>query len=127
MKKKALVIDDSMYMRMLIIENLKKLGFEVVGEASNGEDGIEKALEFSPDLITLDNVLPDMFGREILRVFKEEGLKAHVIMISAVGQDSVIDEELSMGAVEYIVKPFKEEQLAKAVEKVLQKKVTHST
>jgi two-component system chemotaxis response regulator CheY len=78
------------------------------------------ALELKPDLITLDNILPDMIGTDILKVLKQdEKLDSKVIMISAVGQESVIQEGMSLGASEYIVKPFTNESLIEIVNKVL--------
>lgn len=120
MGKTILVIDDSMYMRTLIGDALTEAGYEVVGLAANGEQGIDLAMELEPDLITLDNILPDMIGTDILRVLKqEEKISSHVIMISAVGQDSVIQEGLSLGAADYIVKPFTPEKLLESVGKAL--------
>ncbi|MFK7952227.1 MAG: response regulator [Ekhidna sp.] len=119
MSKTVLVVDDSIYMRSLIKSALSGAGFEVVGEAPNGETAIDLALETQPDLITLDNILPDMMGFEILKVLKEEAVGAKVIMVSAVGQQTVVNKGLSLGASEYIVKPFTEEDLLKVVEKVM--------
>lgn len=119
MGKNVLIVDDSMYMRTLINDALSNAGFNVVGQASNGEQAIDMALELKPDLITLDNILPDMIGTDILRVLKqEEKLTSEVIMISAVGQDSVIQEGMELGAKDYIVKPFTSESLVAAAEKV---------
>ena len=120
MGKKVLIVDDSMYMRTLISDALVSAGYEVVGQAANGEQAIDMAMELEPDLITLDNILPDMIGTDILRVLKqEEHIDASVIMISAVGQDSVIQEGMSLGASDYIVKPFTAESLVDAVNKVM--------
>jgi len=120
MAKTVLIVDDSMYMRTLIREVLTPIGFEVVGDAGTGDDAIEMALDLEPDLITLDNILPDMMGTEILKVLKEEeGIDSHIIMISAVGQQSVVDEAKGLGAVGYIVKPFSNDQLIAEVQKVI--------
>jgi len=117
MSKSVLVVDDSMYMRCLIKDALEEAGYNVIGEAANGESAIDQAMELNPDLITLDNILPDMIGIDILRVIiNEEGLDSKVIMISAVGQESVVQEGLSIGAKQYIVKPFTSEQLIESVE-----------
>lgn len=118
MAKKVLVIDDSLYMRTLIKDALTEAGFEVVGMAATGESGIDMTFEFQPDIITLDNILPDMLGIDILKVFKDEEVKSKVIMISAVGQQSVIDEGMKLGALNYIVKPFTSEQLVDVVSKI---------
>ncbi len=111
MAKKVLIVDDSMYMRKLIRDAVEEGGYEVVGEAANGEEAIDLALELNPDIITLDNILPDMIGIDILKVYQEEKLPAQVVMISAVGQESVINEGMSLGAKDYIVKPFTSDKL----------------
>jgi len=119
MSKRVLIVDDSMYMRTLIKDTLKAEGFEIVGEAPNGETAIDLAMELTPDLITLDNILPDMIGTDILKVFKDQGVPAKVIMVSAVGQQSVINEGIELGASEYIVKPFTSEDLIAVVNRVM--------
>jgi two-component system chemotaxis response regulator CheY len=120
MGKKVLIVDDSLYMRTMINEALKNAGYEIVGQAGNGESAIDMALDLKPDLITLDNILPDMIGTDILKVLKQdEGIASKVIMISAVGQESVIQEGISLGASDYIVKPFTTESLVDTVNKVM--------
>jgi len=120
MSKKILIVDDSLYMRTMIRTALTEANYEVVGEAANGEQAIDMALELEPDLITLDNILPDMIGSDILRILKvEEKIEAQVVMISAVGQDSVIQEELELGAAAYVVKPFTSEDLVETINKAL--------
>lgn len=118
MDKKVLIVDDSLYMRSVINESLVEAGFEVIGQAPNGESAIDIALSEKPDLITLDNILPDMLGLDILKVLKEEGLESKIVMVTAVGQQSVVDEGMALGADAYIVKPFTGEQLIESVEKV---------
>lgn len=116
--KRILIVDDSMYMRRLINDALSNAGYDVVGQASNGEAAIDMAMELEPDLITLDNILPDMIGIDILRVLKqEEKISSKIIMISAVGQGSVVQEGMLLGASDYIVKPFTTEQIIESVEK----------
>ncbi len=117
MAKKILIVDDSLFMRAVIKDALVKSGYEVVGEAATGEAAIDMALELAPDVVTLDNILPDMIGTDILKVYKQEGLASKVILISAVGQESVIEEGMRLGAHAYIVKPFTPEQLSQAIEK----------
>jgi two-component system, chemotaxis family, chemotaxis protein CheY len=120
MSKKVLIVDDSLYMRTIIKDALEKAGYEVAGQAANGESAIDMALELQPDLITLDNILPDMLGLDILRALKEEGLTSKIVMISAVGQQSVVDEGMKLGLDNYIVKPFTPEQLHETVEQVME-------
>jgi len=117
MSKSVLIVDDSLYMRTLIKDALEAGGYDVVGQAANGEEAIDLAFELQPDFITLDNILPDMIGTDILKVYKEEGLRSKIIMISAVGQESVVNEGLRLGAKAYIVKPFSNGQLIDALVK----------
>jgi two-component system, chemotaxis family, chemotaxis protein CheY len=118
MSKNVLVVDDSIYMRTVIKDALENAGYHVVGQAANGEEAIDMASELNPDIITLDNILPDMIGTDILKVYARIGLLAKVIMISAVGQESVIQEGLTLGAKAYIVKPFTSDQLLVEVAKL---------
>jgi len=112
MAKTVVIIDDSAFMREFIEEILEDEGYEIVGMAEDGDTGIEMALEHEPDLITLDNVLPDMLGMDIARILKkEEEISSKIIMISALGQDDVIAECKENGVEDYIVKPFEEEDL----------------
>lgn len=117
MSKSVLIVDDSLYMRTLIKDALEGVGFSIVGQAANGEEAIDLAFELQPDFITLDNILPDMIGTDILKVYQEEGLRSKVVMISAVGQESVVSEGLKLGAKAYIVKPFTSDQLIDAMNK----------
>ena len=115
MSKNVLIVDDSMYMRTLISNALVENNYNVVGMAADGETAIEMSLELEPDIITLDNVLPDMLGLDILKVLKEESIKSIIVMVSAVGQQSVVDEGMSLGASDYIVKPFTTQELVEKV------------
>lgn len=118
MSKKVLIVDDSLYMRTIIKDALEAKGYQVIGQAANGETAIDMALDLEPDIITLDNILPDMLGLDILKTLKEEDLSSKIVMVSAVGQQSVVDEGLKMGLDDYIVKPFTAEQLVETLEKI---------
>jgi two-component system chemotaxis response regulator CheY len=115
MGRKILIVDDSAYMRSVIKTALIKEGYEIVGEAGDGETAIDLALELSPDLITLDNILPDMMGLEILKVLQEEKVTSKVIMVSAVGQQTMVNKGIELGASDYLVKPFTSESLIEVV------------
>ncbi len=118
MQKRVLIVDDSPYIRSLIRNVLENNGYEVVGEADNGEKAIDLAFELQPDVITLDNILPDMVGTDILKVLKDQNIKSKVLMISAVGQQSVIDIGMELGADEYVVKPFDDDELLEIINRV---------
>lgn len=113
---RVLIVDDSVYMRAVIRTVLVKEGHQIIGEAKNGEQAIDMAIELEPELITLDNVLPDMLGIDILRSIQDEGLSSKVIMVSAVGNSEMKKTAKSLGAHEYIVKPFEPGQLVSALQ-----------
>ncbi len=119
MGKSILIVDDSIYMRSLIKSALVEEGYSICGEAHNGESAIDLAMEHQPDLITLDNILPDMMGFEILKALRDQGLASKVIFISAVGQQTVVNKGKELGASEYLVKPFSNEDLIQAVKRAL--------
>ncbi len=117
MKKKVLVVDDTIYMRALIKDALPD-DYEVVGEAPNGEIAIDMAFKLQPDLITLDNVLPDMMGLDVLKTLGKSDLNCKVLMVSAVGQQSMIKKGFELGASGYVVKPFSPEILSTEVNRL---------
>jgi len=115
--KKVLIIDDSVFMRQTIKSALTASGkFEVIGEAANGDQGIELALELQPEIITLDNILPDMLGIDVIKELRNEEVTSMIIMISAVGQENIIEECRTAGANDYLVKPFTNEVLVERLE-----------
>lgn len=122
MSHTVVIVDDSVYMRARIKDSLTNAGYTIVGEAGNGEQAIDLAMSLKPDLITLDNILPDMIGIDILRVLKnEEKLDSRIVMISAVGQESVIQEGMKLGAEDYIVKPFTNEVLIEKIDSIMER------
>jgi len=117
--KKVVIIDDSMFMRQTIKSALVSSGkYIIVGEAATGDQGIEIALDLEPDVITMDNILPDMLGIDIVKELRKEEVKARIIMVSAVGQDNIINESRSSGADDYLVKPFTNETLVERINKL---------
>jgi two-component system chemotaxis response regulator CheY len=103
---KILIVDDSAFMRTILkdlIPQSKWVGSSVI-EASNGDEAIAACQNEKPDLILLDVVMPGKSGIDVL---KEVGIAApSVVIVSSMGQDTVIDEAKSLGAKDYIVKPF---------------------
>lgn len=108
---RVLIVDDSTYIRSSLRTLLGEQGYEVVGEAKNGEMAIDLAMELKPDVITLDNILPDMTGLDILKTLKTGDIRSKIIMISAVGQQSAIVDAMNNGAKHYLVKPFDDSEL----------------
>lgn len=116
---KVLIVDDAAFMRMTIRRMLEKNGFEVVGEAENGAEGIKKYSELHPDIVTMDITMPGVGGVEALKTIIQNDPKAKVIMCSAMGQECMVKEAVIAGAKSFIVKPFKEEHVLQTINKIL--------
>lgn len=120
MNKRILIVDDSFYMRTMLKNMLTDAGYDVVGEAANGAQALEMAVATTPDLITLDVILPDNTGLDVLKGIRQQQPDAKVVMCSAVGQETIVNEAIENGALAYIVKPFSEEQVLDIVGGALQ-------
>jgi two-component system chemotaxis response regulator CheY len=118
--KRVLVVDDAAFMRMAIKNILQKNNYEVVGEAENGLEGVKKYLELKPDLVTMDITMPEMTGLDALKQIKKIDSGAKVVMVSAMGQESMVRDSIIHGAKSFIVKPFKEEHVVQTVSKILE-------
>jgi len=119
MAKRVLIVDDAVYMRNMIREILSGAGFDVVGEAGNGVEAVERWRELKPDVTTMDIVMPYRSGIEATREIVDHEPGAVVVMCSALGQESLVMEAIEAGASDFIVKPFKPEEVLGVVRKVL--------
>ena len=117
MGKSILICDDAAFMRMMLKDILVKEGYEVVGEAVNGADGVEKYNSLKPDLVTMDITMPEMDGIAALKAIKASDPAAKVIMCSAMGQQSMVVESIQAGARDFIVKPFQKDRVIEAIRK----------
>ncbi|KFM95327.1 hypothetical protein DJ90_6346 [Paenibacillus macerans] len=104
---------------MMIRDILTKNGFEVVGEAQDGAQAIEKYKELHPDLITMDITMPEMDGIAALKEIKKLDPNAKVIMCSAMGQQAMVIDAIQAGAKDFIVKPFQSDRVIEAINKTL--------
>jgi two-component system chemotaxis response regulator CheY len=118
MAKTVLVVDDAIFMRMKLRDILEKNGFEVVAEAQNGVEAIEKYKAEKPDLVTMDITMPEMDGITALKEIKKIDPNAKVIMCSAMGQQSMVMEAIQSGAIDFIVKPFDVDRVSQSLSKI---------
>lgn len=119
MATKILIVDDASFMRMMIKEILTKNGFEVVGEAADGAEAVEKYKELEPDLVTMDITMPEMDGIQALKEIQSMNDAAKVIMCSAMGQQAMVIDAIQAGAKDFIVKPFQADRVLEAINKTL--------
>ena len=119
MAKNILICDDAAFMRMMIKDILTKNGYNVVGEAENGAQAVEKYNELKPDLVLMDITMPEMDGIQALKAIKAADSSAMVIMCSAMGQQAMVIESIQSGAKDFIVKPFQQDRVLEAVRKVV--------
>lgn len=119
MSKRIMIVDDAAFMRMMIKNILTEAGFEIVAEAENGKQAVDKYNELKPDLVTMDITMPEMDGISAVRQILGTDSKANIIMCSAMGQQAMVIEAIQAGAKDFIVKPFKPDRVMEAVTKVL--------
>lgn len=111
MSKRLLIVDDAMFMRMVIRDVAVEAGWVIVGEASNGEEALALYPKVNPDLVTLDLVMPKMGGLETLKAILEMNSNAKIVIVSALDQKETLMETIRAGAIDFIVKPFERERI----------------
>ena len=114
-----LIVDDSRTSRRILRGIFEKEGYNVVGEAKNGLEGVQLFDELRPDLVTMDITMPIMSGVESLKEIKSKFPDAKVVMVSAAGQQHNMLEAVQNGATEFISKPFDMDVIKDIVKKVL--------
>ena len=120
MPHRVLIVDDAMFMRAMIRDILVNSGrYEVVGEATNGQECVERYSTLKPDLVTMDIVMPQMDGIEATREILKGNPAAKVVMCSALGQEALVIESIAAGAKDFIVKPFSAEKVLKVLDSVI--------
>jgi two-component system chemotaxis response regulator CheY len=115
---RILVVDDAAFMRRMVSDVLTSGGHEVVGEAADGNEAVERYKELRPDVMTLDITMPEKDGLTALRELIAIDPGATVVMCSALGQESKVLEAVKAGAKDFIAKPFEPQRVLTAIEKV---------
>jgi two-component system chemotaxis response regulator CheY len=117
MSKKVLIVDDVAFVRKTLSEILTQAGYQVVGEAADGQEAIDKYITTRPDLVTMDIVMPMMSGIEATRKIMKLDKTAHVVIISAMGQENLVMEAINVGARDYVLKPFSAAEVLKTLDR----------
>ena len=118
---RVLVADDASFMRQMIREIVEAEGHEVVGEASDGDEAVTEFKRLHPDVVTMDIVMPRRSGIDAVKGIVALDPKARIVMCSALGQETLVQEALQAGAMDFIVKPFKPDAVVATLGKVLEK------
>ncbi|MEE9608950.1 MAG: response regulator [Myxococcota bacterium] len=118
---RIMVADDASFMRQMIREIVEGEGYEVVGEAADGDEAVETYKQVQPDLVMMDIVMPRRSGIDSVKAILKLDPKARVVMCSALGQETLVAEAMDAGALDFIVKPFKPESVLATVKKVIEK------
>jgi two-component system chemotaxis response regulator CheY len=115
---KILIVDDAEFLRMRISKMLIGDGYEVI-EAENGVQAVETYRNQKPDVVLMDITMPEMDGLTALKEIRAIDPKARVVMLTALGQESVVLEAIKSGARDFVVKPFERERVLSAITKLL--------
>jgi two-component system chemotaxis response regulator CheY len=116
---KALIVDDAAFMRVKLKNVLEPAGYEIL-EAENGVVAVEKYSEHRPDVVTMDITMPEMDGIQAVRKILSADPRAKVVIVSELGQESVVKDAILAGAKDFIVKPFQPDRVLDAIKKVLE-------
>ncbi|WMJ84830.1 response regulator transcription factor [Oscillospiraceae bacterium LTW-04] len=121
---KIVVVEDEELVRrgIVLAVDWATLGCVVVGEATNGEDGIKEVERFNPDIIITDIKMPKMDGIEMVRLLRERGNTAYVIILTAYSSFAYAQSAIKLGAVDYLLKPFHDGDLEQAIQKIVSNK-----
>jgi two-component system chemotaxis response regulator CheY len=121
MKGRVLLADDALFMREMIREIIEPDGFEVIGEASDGVEAVDQFRKLQPDIVTMDIVMPRLSGIDAVEQIIQLDPSAKIVMCSALGQEALVMEALKAGASDFVVKPFKPEDVLGTLAKILEK------
>ena len=112
-----LIVDDALFIRVILSEIITKAGHTIVGTAEDGADGANKYKELKPDLVFMDITMPNVNGIEGVKRIRAIDPKARIIMCSAMGQTPIVVEAIQAGAMDFIVKPFTIEKIMESIRK----------
>lgn|SRR5690554_2720690 len=110
----VLITDDASLIRAQLREIITDLGHEVIGEAQDGQEAIDKNKKLDPDVIMMDITMPNLSGTEAVKEIRKEDTDVKIIMCSAMGQQRLVVDAIEAGAQDFVVKPFTPERIEQA-------------
>ena len=115
---KILIVDDSRTSRKMLRNILESNGHEIIDEAGNGQEGVQKFQALKPDVVTLDITMPVVDGVEALKMIKALDPESKVVMVTAAGQKNKMIECIKAGANEFLTKPFEQQEIVDVINKM---------
>ena len=115
---KILIVDDSRTSRKMLRNILESNGHEIIDEAVNGQEGVQKFQALKPDVVTLDITMPVVDGVEALKMIKALDPESNVVMVTAAGQKNKMIECIKAGANEFLTKPFEQQEIVDVINKM---------
>lgn len=113
----GMIVDDASIMRVRLREILDQ-EFKIVAEADNGDDALRMYQESRPEFVTLDITMPKLNGIAALRNILTFDPGAKVVIVSAVGQKQIVFDAITLGAKDFIIKPFEHERVLKSIRRL---------
>ena len=115
---KILIVDDSRTSRKMLRNILESNGHEIIDEAVNGQEGVQKFQALKPDVVTLDITMPVVDGVEALKMIKALDPESKVVMVTAAGRKNKMIECIKAGANEFLTKPFEQQEIVDVINKM---------
>lgn len=118
MKLRCLIVEDATFIREIYRYSLQSENYEIIAEAADGVDALIKIEALKPDIIILDLILPLKNGLEVLKESHRISPQSRVLVISSINDQSVINQAKSLGAIDYLTKPFTKQQLLISMQQI---------
>ena len=111
-----MIVDDSSYLRSVLRAAFERAGYDVVAEAENGNEAVERYAKYRPDVVTMDIVMPEVNGLTAIQRIMEFDNAARIVVITALGHEPMLKKALGAGALNFIIKPIEAREALAAVE-----------
>lgn len=118
-KVRILLVDDSTYIRTVLGSIITEAGFEIAGEAADGEEAIQKYMHLKPDLVLMDVIMEPMDGMAATKAILDKDPNAKILMVTVLEDKDILADLMRIGAVGYIMKPFSKDKITEKIKEVL--------
>ena len=119
MGSRILIVDDALFMRIMLRDILSANGYEIAGEAGDGFEAVTLYKRLKPDLVLMDITMPEKDGITAVKDIKKINPDARIVMVSAMGQQAMVIQSIKHGAIDFVVKPFQVDRVTEAISKAL--------